>query len=264
MSMPEPSTARRYACSVLLSEPCGPALQRMRLACPELAASIEPGQFFNLAVPGDPTHLLRLPFSWSDASPEEGWVEFVFAIRGEGTRRLADLPVGTQTDLLGPAGHGWQIPEGAKRALVVAGGTGTVPCTPLAVSLAAAGIACDFVEGAATAGVLLYEELLTQAGVQFHVSTDDGTRGLHGFATPLAAQLMEQNAYDVVYACGPEPLMRGVAKLAIEAGIACQVSMERLMACGFGACTTCLVDTTEGRKGACKVGPVFDAKKVIW
>jgi dihydroorotate dehydrogenase electron transfer subunit len=264
MAMPQTSPARKYACSVALSEEVAPGAVRMRLACPELAASIEPGQFFNLHVPGDASEILRLPFSWSNKSVEEGWVEFVFLVVGRGTQRLAALPVGTPTTLLGPAGHGWQVPQGAKRALLVAGGSGVVPLLPQARALVAAGVQVDFVEGAPYAARVLYEGEIVAAGAAFHLSTDDGSRGYAGFATGPAAELLAANAYDVVCTCGPEPMMRAVAKLAAEAGVPCQVSMERLMGCGFGACTTCLVDTVDGRKGACKDGPVFDAERIVW
>lgn len=262
--MPEPSTALKLACSIALSEPLAPGMQRIRLHCPELAASIEPGQFFNLYVPGDPSQILRLPFSWSVKDEETGDVEFGVLVVGDGTRRLAQLPVGTACDLLGPAGHGWSVPEGAKRALLVGGGSGVVPLVPLAKMLGQMGVACDFVQGAPTAERVIYEDELAAAGATLCVSTDDGTRGTKGFATAVTADLFGRNTYDVVYACGPQPMMAGVAAQAREAGVACQVSMERLMGCGFGACTTCLVDTVEGRKGACMAGPVFDAEKVIW
>lgn len=264
MTMPTPSTARKLACEVALNEPCGTALQRMRLRCPELARTIQPGQFFNLRVPFDPTQMLRLPFSWSAASPEEGWVEFAFAVVGDGTARLAVLPVGTPCDLLGPAGHGWDAPKGAERALVVAGGTGIVPCLPLVRDLAVSGTAVDLALGAASADKLLYAEEAAALGARIAVATEDGSRGSLGTAADAAAALMRGSSYDAVFACGPEDMMRDVAALAREAGAPCQVSMERLMACGFGACTTCLVDTVEGRQGACMKGPVFDAGKVVW
>ena len=262
--MPQPSPAHLLPCTVALNEPIAPSMYRMRLACPQLAEELEPGQFFNLYVPGDPSQLLRLPFSWAVANKEEGWVEFSYLIVGSGTRRMAGLPVGTECNLLGPAGHGWWIPEGAKRALVVGGGSGVVPVVPLAGMLVEAGVACDFVQGAPTAERVIYEPEITASGAAFYVSTDDGTRGVHGFSTQVVAELLKQNEYDVVYACGPTPMMRAVAAQAAEAGIACQVSMEKLMACGFGACTTCLVDTKSGRKGACMTGPVFDAEEVLW
>lgn len=262
--MPVPSTAYRYNFKILENEAIAPQMMRLRLECPELAASIKPGQFMNLDVPGDPSEILRLPFSWSRKDEQDGWVEFAYLLVGKGTRRLAGLPAGTESDLLGPAGHGWQIPEGAKRAMVVGGGSGVVPVVPLVSALAQAGVACDFVQGAPTAARVIYEEQIVSGGAELFVSTDDGTRGTHGFTTAVAEKLLAERSYDVVYACGPQPMMRGIAMLAKDAGVACQVSMEKLMACGFGVCTTCLVDTVNGRKGACMAGPVFDAAEVIW
>lgn len=262
--MPEPSPALKLACTVVACEPLARDVYRMTLRCPELAAAIEPGQFFNLHVPGDPTHLLRLPFSWAVADRDAGTVEFAFAAVGEGTRRLAELPLGTQTDLLGPAGRGWRVDAACGRALLVAGGTGTVSLVPLAAALAAAGVACDFVEGQPTAEALVYEAEVEKTGASFRAATEDGTRGRAGDASDLSAELLAAGGYGAVYACGPEDMMAKVAAQAKEAGVPCQVSMERLMACGFGACTTCLVDTLDGRKGACKEGPVFDAERVLW
>ena len=236
----------------------------MKLQADVALPPIRPGQFAELRVDGSPSTFLRRPISINMADAEKRQVWFLIQLVGDGTRRLAALPLGTECDLLGPAGHGWEVPEGAARALVVAGGTGTVPCVALARELAACGVACDFVEGAATAAAIIYERELTATGATLWICTDNGTRGMRGFTTQAAERLLSENAYDMVYACGPQPMMAGVAKLARAAGVPCQVSMERLMGCGFGACTTCLVDTVEGRKGACMAGPVFDAEKVIW
>ena len=262
--MYEPSTAKKLDCEVMVNERIAPDVWRMRFSCPELAETIEPGQFMNIAVPGDERHILRLPFSWSDSDAGQGWVEFAYLVVGEGTRRMTQMAPGTKFDVVGPAGHGWTIPEGARRALVVGGGSGVVPVVALARALKQAGVACDFVEGAATAERVIYEERVAEHGAAFYVSTDDGSRGVHGFATAVVGDLLEKNDYDVVYTCGPTPMMRGVAGLAKQAGVACQVSMEKLMACGFGACTTCLVDTVHGRLGCCTHGPVFDGEEVVW
>lgn len=262
--MPEPSPALKLACTVVRNEPVAPGVQLMRLMCPELARAIEPGQFFNLDVPGDPTQLLRLPFSWSDRDVEAGEVEFAFHVVGDGTRRLAQLAVGTQTDLLGPAGHGWRVPDGLGRALLVAQGKGAVSLMALMRSLAAKGVDCDAAWGAVSSDQVLFESDIASCGATLHVATDDGSRGAAGSVADVAADLLAHNAYDAVFACASDTVMARVAAAAREASVPCQVSMERLMACGFGACTTCLVDTVNGRKGACKDGPVFDAEEVIW
>ena len=262
--MPVPSTAYCYDFKILENEQVAPQMMRLRLECPELARSIEPGQFMNLRVPGDPSEILRLPFSWSCKDAEAGWVEFAYLVIGKGTERLAGLRVGTTSDLLGPAGNGWQVPARAKRAMVVGGGSGVVPVVPLVGALRKAGVACDFVQGAPTAARVIYEKEICEGGAELFISTDDGTRGTHGFTTAVAEKLLGERDYDVVFTCGPQPMMRGIWKLAQAHGVACQVSMEKLMACGFGVCTTCLCETIMGRKGACMDGPVFDAAEVIW
>jgi dihydroorotate dehydrogenase electron transfer subunit len=96
------------------------------------------------------------------------------------------------------------------------------------------------------------------------VATDDGSAGERGFVTLPSALMMVDDKPDVVYVCGPEAMARAVVAQAAEAGIPCQVSLERLMACGIGACLSCVVTTTAGRKRACVDGPVFDAGEVCW
>ena len=98
------------------------------------------------------------------------------------------------------------------------------------------------------------------------IATDDGSVGHHGFVDALVRQELEQDkAYDYILACGPKPMLRNVAKVAEEFGVACLVSMEERMGCGIGACLVCACDMADGsRKHVCKNGPVFDAKEVDW
>ena len=96
-----------------------------------------------------------------------------------------------------------------------------------------------------------------------NVCTDDGSLGTHGFCTDPAAELLGEGGYDYVASCGPAVMMKKVAAAAAEAGAYCEVSLERMMSCGFGACNTCNVETVDGMKGACMCGPVFDASKVV-
>ena len=92
---------------------------------------------------------------------------------------------------------------------------------------------------------------------------DDGSLGTHDFCTDPAAELLGEGGYDYVASCGPAVMMKKVAAAAAEAGAYCEVSLERMMSCGFGACNTCNVETVDGMKGACMCGPVFDASKVV-
>ena len=263
--MPTPSPARMHDFEVVSNEPLARDIYALTIRAPKLAAAIRPGQFVNIAVPGNAMSLLRVPLSYASADPEAGTVELWYAVVGDGTRRLSQMPAGSRSDLLGPGGKGWSVPEGCERALLVAGGIGVPPVLCLAYELAARGIAFDACLGAATAETLVGEREFRALGAgEVRACTDDGTAGYHGFCTDPAAELLAQGGYGYVATCGPEPMMAKVAEAAAQAKVYCEASLERMMSCGFGACSTCAVETVNGMKGACMCGPVFDAKEVVW
>lgn len=252
--------------TVLSNESVAEGLMRVVLSAPTLAFRLAAGQFVNIAVPGDASQILRIPLSFSHADAAAGTVEIVYAVVGDGTRRLAAMTPGQATTAVGPCGNPWPLPDGAARACVVAGGVGVTPVVACARMLAEADAAFDAVVGAQTAGRLWGADVLRELGAgEVCVTTDDGTAGRAGFTTDALAELLATRAYDVVYTCGPEVMMAGVARLCREAGVACRVSMERMMCCGFGACGTCNVAMADGTyKSCCKDGPVFDAEEVAW
>lgn len=241
----------------------------------DVAQVIRPGQFMNLQVPGDGSHILRIPLSFARADRDRGIVDLVFAVVGEGTERLSQMRQTDRSTLVGPCGNGWHLPETAGRALLVAGGVGLPPIVAAAQMLSEAGVGFDVVVGARTgaAHVERLLELLRSLPVvggcdcprRVTVTTDDGTLGFAGFTTEALPALLSVRPYAQAYACGPQPMMAGVARLASERGIACQVSMERMMGCGFGACSCCNVPLVSGGHAlCCQDGPVFDAGEVAW
>lgn len=252
--------------TVVTNERVADGLMRIVFSAPELAAALAPGQFVNVHVPGDASQILRIPLSFSHADAASGTVEIVYAVVGDGTRRLSEMAAGEASTAVGPCGSPWPAVEGAGRACVVAGGVGITPIVACARMLAASGVAFDAVVGAQTSGRLWGADALEGLGAgTVAVTTDDGTAGRRGFTTDALADLLAAGDYDVVYACGPEVMMAGVARLCREAGVACRVSMERMMCCGFGACGTCNVAMADGTyKSCCKDGPVFDAEEVAW
>ena len=239
---------------------------------PRIAAATRPGQFAHVRVTGPSVQFLRMPFAvcdvgrGSDGTPQS--IELCVQVVGAGTAQLSELRPGDFLDVMGPIGTGWSVPAGTTRALLVGGGVGTPALNLLARSLADAGISADAVIGAQTAQKLCLteriSEILSPIGGTLHITTDDGTAGTHGFVTAVTDDLVASGAYDYVAVCGPEPMMRSVAVSAIDAGIACQVSAERLMACGVGACLSCVIETTSGKRRCCVDGPVFDAREVVW
>lgn len=252
--------------AVVSNESVADGLMRIVMSSPELAGSLRAGQFVNVAVPGDASQILRIPLSFSHADARAGTVEIVYAVVGDGTRRLAAMAPQDRSTAVGPCGNPWPSLPGARRACVVAGGVGVTPIVACARMLAGAGVAFDAVVGAQAAGRLWGADVLEGIGAgTVAVTTDDGTAGRAGFTTDALADLLAERDYDVVYTCGPEVMMAGVARLCRGAGVPCRVSMERMMCCGFGACGTCNVAMADGTyKSCCKDGPVFDAEEVAW
>lgn len=265
---------------LLSNEQLGPKLYLMKLESPVIAGKILPGQFVHMRIPGMPDHILRRPFSVYSWDAQAGTIDVLYQTVGFGTDHLTTVapgtPYGNAIELVGPIGNVWgpMNPDAgivSKKALIVAGGAGAPAVFELAKQLKDVGREVEVVLGAASKDALVclarYEEML---GKPVLAATDDGSFGRAGFCTSLVEEELAKNsepgfiAYDYVATCGPAPLMRIVADLAAQAGVYCEVSMERRMACGVGACLSCVVDTVDGKRRACVDGPIFDAKKVIW
>lgn len=261
--MPTPSTARMHDFEVVSNQEIADGIFSLVISAPKLASALKPGQFVNIAVPGDASSLLRVPLSFYRADAEAGTVELWYAVVGDDTRRLSQMAPGSTSNLLGPGGRGWFVPEGTRKALLVAGGIGVPPVLCLAEMLAKQGVAVDVCLGFCTASKAVGVDEFRALGATVNVCTDDGSLGTHGFSTDPAAELLGEGGYDYVASCGPAVMMEKVAAAAAEAGAYCEVSLERMMSCGFGACNTCNVETVDGMKGACMCGPVFDASKVV-
>lgn len=230
-----------------------------------LGADLMPGQFVHMLIPGMEGHILRRPFSVFYVSEDGSVITILYQVVGFGSKHLTTVEAGMAVSLMGPIGHGWNAPEGVSSALLVAGGVGAAPLFLHAQELVASGIDVEVVMGAQSDKALVcepkYSELL---GHEPHLATDDGSRGHAGFVTDVVAGRIAEKQFDYVACCGPEPMMRIVSELTLNAGIPTYVSLEKRMACGIGACLSCIVETKQGRKRSCVDGPVFDASEVIW
>lgn len=243
-------------------------IYQMQVDSPQIAATAEAGQFVHVRVAERPDQFLRMPFTVFDAHPGNGILEIVYQVVGDGTRQLSQLAPGARVDTIGATGRGWEPPEHVERALVIGGGVGTPALNLLARNLAAAGTRVDAVIGAATKAKFCCLDALRASvepsGGELRLTTDDGSYGTHGFVTAETDALIASGDYGYVAVCGPTPMMRNTVKPALANGTPCQVSMETLMACGVGACFSCVVDTVAGKKRCCTEGPVFDAREVVW
>ena len=245
----------------------------MTVAAPGIASQVRPGHFVALAVGGPETSmLLRRAFSVYAASERGvygGTVEFVFAVHGKGTEWLARQRQGDPIDVVGPLGRPFKLPKEPVTATLVGGGYGTAPLFSLAEALRAKGCRVDFVVGAATADRLFgaLEAKRMSSSVAF--TTDDGSHGERGRVSDVLPEVLRRTGSDLVYACGPMPMLRAVAEVAAAHGIPSQVAVEESMACGIGVCMTCVLPV-RGEDGvtrmvrSCVEGPVFMGEQLRW
>lgn len=226
------------------------------------AEEARPGQFVSIKC-GDGL-LLRRPVSIADA--DEKTLRIVFDIRGKGTRWLAAQHTGAELSILGPLGNGFHLNmPSEKRMLFIGGGIGAPPMHFAAKRCANP---ADVVLGFRSKDVVMMEEDMKNAADTVVICTDDGSYGKHAFATKEAEQLILENDYGSVFACGPRGMLREVALLAQRYALPCQLSLEERMGCSIGACLVCAVPIRTGEgiayKHVCKDGPVFDAKEVCF
>jgi len=214
---------------------------------------IVPGQFVEVLVEGSRDVMLRRPISVHDVS--DSTLTLLIQIVGNGTRRLAEHVVGDRLNVVYPLGHGFTttMPSGS-RVLLVGGGAGTAPLLHLSKELKAHDIHCTILLGGRTASLIPVQDDFRPYG-NLLLATDDGSLGHHGIVTTHPAFAEH---YDMIYTCGPTPMMKAVARSAAQRGIRCEVSLENMMACGVGACLCCVTDTDQGHRCVCKDGPVFD------
>lgn len=249
-------------CTVQTWERLGDDLFALVLEAPKISELAQAGQFVHIAC-GD-AHLLRRPISICDTP--EGGLKIVFAVKGEGTKWLSERREGDTLDVLGPAGHGFDLSALGERPVMIGGGIGVPPMLKTMKAAKARGAQPTAILGFRSKDAVILEEDFRAQG-DVYVATDDGSYGIPGFVSSvLEAHIGE---FTSVCCCGPKGMLRALAALAEEAGIPCQVSMEERMGCGIGACLVCAcalqAKNGETRYGhVCKDGPVFDSKEVVW
>ena len=216
----------------------------------------KPGQFIQVRLPSN-EFTLRRPFGI--AALKDGQVTMFYRVVGHGTEYLTNVKVGTEINLLGALGNGFSLSEG--KVLLVGGGLGLAPLIFAASELESVDV---LIGGKNAAEAKLWQSEFEPLVDKLFIATDDGSAGVHGFVTELLPDVLRTNKYDAILTCGPEIMMRRVAALAKESNISCQVSLEKRMGCGLGACLSCSIDTINGRRKICKDGPVFAAEEVFY
>ncbi len=236
---------------------------KLTLFAPEIARAARPGQFIHLLCGDNQAYILRRPFSIHQVVGEDT-IDVLIRTVGQGTQWLARRRPKDRLDCIGPLGKGFSIEPKVERAILVAGGIGVAPMVFLARHLFDSGVRAYALMGAVSATDLLDAMELRRSTRRVFVVTEDGSQGEKGLVTDILAEQLESIAPQVVYACGPEGMLRNVAGICARFGVASQVSLEARMACGIGACLGCAVDTIDGYKNVCSHGPVFTAEALGW
>jgi len=251
----------------------------------------KPGQFAFVECGGDT--LLRRPLSYLRSSKEDGTVEFMYKTVGHGLESLSQLKKGDEIKIMGPIGNGFDIPSGKKSAILIGGGVGIPPVLFMGEEIKKINGGIDLVAFFGSEIPFPFETCdsdLVMPGLDFSVnktiddmeklgipcrlSSQAGYEGCHlGYVTELAKSFIEtlsdgEKTETIIYACGPESMLKAVAKLAKDDQLDCVLSLEEYMACAIGGCAGCTVrvleDGHERMKRVCVDGPVFDAEQLYF
>jgi dihydroorotate dehydrogenase electron transfer subunit len=221
----------------------------------------KPGQFAQVRVAGSPETFLRRPISIHDVDYDRNTFKILIQIAGKGTKKLSELGIGDNLNLIYPLGNSFSKPAENEKALLIGGGCGIAPLLFLGKYLKLNGNVPDILLGFRNKErIIEFEEYLKIGEVL--VTTEDGSMGEKGYVTNHSVFSTRQ--YNRIYCCGPDTMMKAIATYCKNKNIICEVSLENLMACGIGVCLCCIVDTVKGNLCTCIEGPVFNINDLKW
>jgi dihydroorotate dehydrogenase electron transfer subunit len=222
---------------------------------------LKPGQFVQVKVEGSPETFLRRPISIHDVDYESNTIKLLVQVAGKGTQKLSNLKTGEFLNLIYPLGNSFSLPDNNENILLIGGGCGVAPLLFLGKYLKSNGYNPEILLGFRSSDrIIEFDEYLKIGPV--YLTTEDGSKGEKGFVTDHP--VLKDRRFDHIYCCGPESMMKAVAGYCFEHNITCEVSLENLMACGFGVCLCCVVNTVNGNLCTCIDGPVFNIKELKW
>lgn len=246
---------------VIKNKEIATGIYRIELERNKNFGKITPGQFLHIKCGKEDGLILRRPISisyWDDTR-----IGIIVRRVGKGTELLTNVSVGDRLDILGPLGNGFQKMDHYKRVIILGGGIGIAPMLGLAKELKdkKPTILLGYRDE-----TFLEDEFKLYGSVK--IATEDGNKGFRGFVTELLIEEVNGDGIDIIYTCGPTPMLREVQKISHNRGIELQVSVEEKMACGIGACLVCACKTTNPQGvykyvKTCKDGPIFNGKEVI-
>jgi len=257
--------------TILSQEEIAHQIYSMWLQTDEIASAAVPGQFISV-YSNDSGRMLPRPISICEADKERGRIRLVYRVAGKGTAEFAGYQAGDRLDLLGPLGNGFPLErcQEGRTAFLIGGGIGIPPMVELSKRLKGH---VQVIAGYRDE-LFLTDELAANGKLYLSVESDDLFKNLsaggavHGNVLDCIKE--KQLAADVIYACGPTPMLRAIKAYALEKGMECYLSLEQRMACGIGACLACVCESADvdahsqvKNKRICKEGPVFAAEEVV-
>lgn len=245
-----------------------PDIFKFSVQAKEITDTAKPGNFIEIRVNNDIEPFLRRPISIYNMNKDDGILEFIFQVKGKGTKILSEKREGELIDIVGPLGYGTFKYSNFQNLAIIGGGIGVFPLYELAKCANKENKNVNTYLGFRNKDLVVLENEFTQVSDNLIITTDDGSYSQKGFAIDFLKKDVEEGKINSIYACGPLPMLKAVRELAIEKNIPCQISLEEKMACGLGVCLGCAVKTTRSPEDApeywhvCKAGPVFQAKDV--
>ncbi len=223
---------------------------------------ISPGQFLNILVEDSPSTFLRRPFSINNVDYSNNTISILIKEVGDGTKSIVSKSKGYKLNVIFPLGNSFTLPSEGEKILLVGGGVGIAPMLFMAKASKEIGADVHILLGARSEKDHILLDEFNRYG-EVYLTTDDGSLGTRGFVIDHPV-LNENSGINYIYCCGPEVMMKSVASKAISLNTKCEVSLENLMACGFGVCLCCVTKTSDGNKCVCAEGPVFNINDLQW
>lgn len=251
-------------CKLLKKEEIALGIYKYTVNAPKIAKLAKPGQFLEIKVSDNDEPFLRRPISIFNL--DEDTVEFIFQVKGKGTDILSKREEGELIDIMGPLGFGTFKIQEYKNVAIIGGGIGIYPLYELAKQLQGKAKNINTYLGFRNRSLVTCEKEFEKLSNKLTITTDDGSYKGKGFAINYLINDSKIEKPDIIFACGPLPMLKSIREFAIKEDITCQISLEERMGCGIGACLGCAVKVISGKEEryghVCKEGPVFYATDV--
>jgi len=235
----------------------------LKLQSPIPITDIFPGQFINVEIKDASEIFLRRPFSILDVDYDLQTLSLLVKILGRGSKKLCSAKSGDTINAIFPLGRSFSLPDKSDNILLIGGGSGVAPMLFMAKTCGLGPSQVNVLIGARSFFDHIDISEYKKYG-NFFITTEDGSYGEKGYVTNHPIFSENLRSFSKIYTCGPDPMMKAIGRIALEQNIFCEVSLENMMACGFGVCLCCVEDTKSGHKCVCTDGPVFNVNDLKW